>query len=61
MEALRTAAIVPGHGQPADLATGRRDTGDYLDWLVEQLEAPEEIARAVTGLIPIMRPIRSGC
>ena len=42
MEALHPRLIVPSHGQPADLATGRRDTGDYLDWLVEQLEAPEE-------------------
>ena len=39
MEALQPRVIVPGHGQPADLATAQRDTGDYLDWLVEQVEA----------------------
>ncbi|MFP4062606.1 MAG: hypothetical protein ACLFS2_07410, partial [Halochromatium sp.] len=39
LEALQPRVIVPGHGQPADLATARRETGDYLDWLVEQVEA----------------------
>lgn len=34
VEALRPAHIIPGHGRSCDLATAKRDTGDYLDWLV---------------------------
>lgn len=39
MEALNPSVIVPGHGDPGDLSKARRDTGDYLDWLVEQVTA----------------------
>ena len=38
MEALKPAHVVPGHGSPGDLARARRDTGDYLDWLLTNLE-----------------------
>jgi glyoxylase-like metal-dependent hydrolase (beta-lactamase superfamily II) len=31
--------IIPGHGKPADVAGARRDTGDYLDWLVVNVRA----------------------
>jgi len=34
MEKLEPVHVVPGHGHPGDLAKARRDTGDYLDWLV---------------------------
>ncbi len=39
MEALQPKVIVPGHGNPADLASAKRDTGDYLDWLVREVES----------------------
>lgn len=39
IEALEPAVIVPGHGGVCDLEKARRDTGDYLDWLVEQVGA----------------------
>lgn len=38
MEALEPKVVVPGHGNPADLAKTKRDTGDYLDWLVREVE-----------------------
>ncbi|NCC30107.1 MAG: MBL fold metallo-hydrolase [Gammaproteobacteria bacterium] len=38
MEALEPKVVVPGHGNPADLAKAKRDTGDYLDWLVREVE-----------------------
>ncbi|MBK1721478.1 MBL fold metallo-hydrolase [Thiocystis violacea] len=37
MEALKPDVLVPGHGSVGDLAKAQRDTGDYLDWLVEQV------------------------
>ena len=40
MAALNPAHVVPGHGTPGDLAKARRDTGDYLDWLLAHI-APE--------------------
>jgi len=33
MEKLQPKYIVPGHGHVCDLATARRDTGDYYDFL----------------------------
>lgn len=39
MTALAPKIIVPGHGTPGDLAKARHDTGDYLDWLVREVEA----------------------
>lgn len=36
-EALRPAHIIPGHGQSCDLEKAKRDTGDYLDWLVTEV------------------------
>ena len=38
-EALQPRIVVPGHGAVCDLAKARRDTGGYLDWLVEQVGA----------------------
>jgi glyoxylase-like metal-dependent hydrolase (beta-lactamase superfamily II) len=38
MAALGPAHVVPGHGMPGDLARARRDTGDYLDWLISNTE-----------------------
>jgi glyoxylase-like metal-dependent hydrolase (beta-lactamase superfamily II) len=37
--ALGPARIVPGHGSVCDLAKARRETGDYLDWLVAEVRA----------------------
>jgi glyoxylase-like metal-dependent hydrolase (beta-lactamase superfamily II) len=37
LEALRPAYIVPGHGRVCDLAQARRETGDYYDFLVNQI------------------------
>ena len=34
---LQPTVIVPGHGAVCDAAKARRDTGDYLDWLVAQV------------------------
>jgi glyoxylase-like metal-dependent hydrolase (beta-lactamase superfamily II) len=31
--------IIPGHGKPTDINGAKRDTGDYLDWLVEKVSA----------------------
>lgn len=37
IEALKPLWVVPGHGHAGDLAKARRDTGDYLDWLVVEV------------------------
>jgi glyoxylase-like metal-dependent hydrolase (beta-lactamase superfamily II) len=42
LEALAPATVVPGHGRPVDLAGARRDTGDYLDFLVDKVGAALE-------------------
>ncbi|NEX22721.1 MBL fold metallo-hydrolase [Thiorhodococcus mannitoliphagus] len=41
MEALEPVVLVPGHGRVGDLAKAERDTGAYLDWLVEQVGAAQ--------------------
>lgn len=35
IEKLAPVHLVPGHGNPADMAKAKAETGDYLDWLVE--------------------------
>jgi glyoxylase-like metal-dependent hydrolase (beta-lactamase superfamily II) len=54
MAALKPAHVVPGHGRPGDLAKARRDTGDYLDWLIRNIEPAvsemEEIGALVNRL-----------
>ncbi len=54
MAALEPAHVVPGHGMPGDLAKARRDTGDYLDWLIHNTEPAvsemEEIGTLVERL-----------
>lgn len=47
VEVLRPEHIIPGHGRSCDLATAKRDTGDYLDWLVA------EVGKAVADWEPI--------
>ncbi len=37
IEALQPGRVIPGHGHSGDLDKARRDTGDYLDWLVDQV------------------------
>ncbi|MDX5334120.1 MAG: MBL fold metallo-hydrolase [Gammaproteobacteria bacterium] len=39
MEALAPEHVIPGHGHVTDLATARRDTGDYYDFLVNVVGA----------------------
>ncbi len=47
MEKLPARVVVPGHGYPGDLAKARRDTGNYLDFLVDQ------VARAARDWEPL--------
>ncbi len=35
--AMRPAHIVPGHGAACDLARAQADTGDYLQWLIDNI------------------------
>lgn len=37
MEKMQPTIVVPGHGRPGDLAKARRDTGDYLDFLADNV------------------------
>lgn len=37
MERLPARVIVPGHGKPGDPTQARRDTGDYLDFLMDRV------------------------
>jgi glyoxylase-like metal-dependent hydrolase (beta-lactamase superfamily II) len=39
LAALKPAHIVPGHGRVCDLAKAQRETGDYYDFLVNQVGA----------------------
>ena len=39
LEALNPAIVVPGHGAATDLATARRDTGDYLEVVIREVQA----------------------
>ena len=37
MEKLPAKMVVPGHGNPGDLAKARHDTGNYLDFLADNI------------------------
>ncbi len=39
LAALKPSRIVPGHGRVCDLAQAQRETGDYYDFLVDQVGA----------------------
>lgn len=39
LEALQPAHIVPGHGRVCDLAQAKRESGDYYDFLANQIGA----------------------
>jgi glyoxylase-like metal-dependent hydrolase (beta-lactamase superfamily II) len=41
IETLKPMVVVPGHGSVGDLAKAQRDTGDYLDWLIEHVGAAQ--------------------
>jgi glyoxylase-like metal-dependent hydrolase (beta-lactamase superfamily II) len=47
METLPARVVVPGHGYPGDMAKARQDTGNYLDFLVDQ------VARAARDWEPL--------
>lgn len=40
--ALQPQHIIPGHGKPTDIAGAARDTGDYLDWLIQHVRAAQK-------------------
>lgn len=46
--------VIPGHGNPTNLDGARRDTGDYLDWLITNVGAAiedwKEIDETIEGL-----------
>lgn len=51
LAALEPATIVPGHGSVTDLADARRDTGDYLGFVVEGVRRfAEDMAGAEAAL-----------
>jgi glyoxylase-like metal-dependent hydrolase (beta-lactamase superfamily II) len=37
MEKLPVKIVVPGHGNPGDMAKARRDSGNYLDFLADKV------------------------
>jgi hypothetical protein len=37
MAELKPEHVVAGHGNPSDLATAQKNTGDYLDWLMTEV------------------------
>ncbi|AHE97421.1 MBL fold metallo-hydrolase [Thioalkalivibrio paradoxus] len=39
LEELDPGIVVPGHGAATDLATARRDTGDYLEFVIHEVRA----------------------
>ena len=55
--ALKPKMIIPGHGYAGDLSKSRRDSGDYLDWLVSNvklaLEDWKEIGATVDDLAEV--------
>ena len=54
MAELKPEHVIPGHGNPSDLATAQKNTGDYLNWLVTEvgksLDDMEDLGDAVTRL-----------
>jgi len=51
MEALAPEHVVPGHGHVTDLATARRDTGDYYDFLVNVVGAAAQEMESMADVI----------
>ena len=51
MERLAPEHVVPGHGAPGDLAKARRDTGDYLDWLLKNIRPAVEEMEGIGDLV----------
>lgn len=51
---LTPEQVIPGHGYPSNWATAQKNTGDYLDWLVQNvsksLEDMEDLGDAVKRL-----------
>ena len=51
MEALAPQHVVPGHGHVTDLATARRDSGDYYDFLVNVVGAAAQEMESMADVI----------
>jgi glyoxylase-like metal-dependent hydrolase (beta-lactamase superfamily II) len=51
MDTLDPRIIVPGHGAVCDAAKARRDTGDYLDWLVAEVQPAVERWDGLEGTV----------
>ncbi|GJL82189.1 MAG: MBL fold metallo-hydrolase [marine bacterium B5-7] len=50
-ELLNPVHIVPGHGPVSNSIDARRDTGDYLDWLVSNLTTAVEEWRGIDDTV----------
>lgn len=42
MAAMQPEKLIPGHGHPGSLAKAQKDTGDYLNWLVSEVDKAKE-------------------
>lgn len=51
LEALQPAHIVPGHGRVCDLAQAKRETGDYYDFLVNQVGAAAKEMESMSDVL----------
>lgn len=51
LEALQPAHIVPGHGRVCDLAQAKRETGDYYDFLANQIGAAAKEMESMSDVL----------
>ena len=42
MEAMKPSFVIPGHGHAGSLAKAKKDTGDYINWLVSEVSKAKE-------------------
>jgi len=42
MVAMQPEKVIPGHGHAGDLSKAQKDTGDYLSWLVSEVDKAKE-------------------
>jgi len=55
MKTLKLEMIVPGQGSVGGLAKAQRDTGAYLDWLIEHVTAPISTSSEAATEIQLLR------